>query len=443
MQLYARSGDETLVNTVTQYRQMNPKITRLSTGGYVVLWTDESLTGGDTSGFAVKAQIFDSAGGKVGGQFLVNTATGGHQTVESVAMTPDGGFVAVFRTVSNTLKAQIFDSSGAKVGGELVVAAAVPNSAQTNSHASATVLADGTVIVAWGRSDPGNGDHIFARAFSATGAAVGSEFRIDTAITPSLTPSITALASGGWVATWYSWAASGVVGQLFAADGAKVGGEFTVDSGASSPVVTALSGGGFVVGWGEDDGANDGTLGGVRARIFDGSGAALGPAFQVNSIIRGFQGDIGIDDMPGGGFVVTWTDLSGVGRDWEAYGIMAQLFDSAGEKVGTQFLVDPVTQGGQELSQVAALASGTLVVVWQAATDDSPYPDVKAQLFTPYAGTATDIALSPASVSETAIGNYAVATLSDNGGVNSAKTYALLADSTGGAFRIEGNRLIV
>ena len=41
----------------------------------MVSWSDQSLTGGDASGYSIKAQVFDAAGAKVGSELLVNTAT--------------------------------------------------------------------------------------------------------------------------------------------------------------------------------------------------------------------------------------------------------------------------------------------------------------------------------------------------------------------------------
>ncbi|HYW16715.1 MAG TPA: hypothetical protein VE891_11270, partial [Allosphingosinicella sp.] len=455
VQLYARSGGESLVNTATQNWQANPRIARLGTGGYVVLWTDGSRVGGDASGYAVKGQIFNPAGDKVGGEILVNTATGGSQLVESVAPTASGGFVAVYLTENQAIRGQAFDSSGAKTGGEFFVTASVPNPGETNMNASVTALANGTIIVSWARWDPygtvNNGEHVFARMYGATGVALTGEFRLDSSTTtPGLNPNLTALASGGWVATWvsvddYDW---NVVGQIYAADGTRVGGPFAVDGVTEghqdSPVVVALAGGGFVVGWVGDDGPFENANNrGIKAQVFDNSGAKVGAELLVNTITRGAQDNFEIDDLPGGGFVVTWTDLSGLGGDSHSAGIMAQLFDSAGGKVGTEFLVNTITQGHQASPAVVALASGAFAVAWQSPADPSQYEDIKAQLFVPSAGAATDIALSAASVSEISLGNYAVATLSDNGGVNSARTYTLLADSTGGGFRIEGNRLVV
>ncbi len=62
----ARVGTEILVNTATANGQNNAQITTLSNGGFVVIWRDASAgvggAGGDTSGTAIKAQVFGPAG---------------------------------------------------------------------------------------------------------------------------------------------------------------------------------------------------------------------------------------------------------------------------------------------------------------------------------------------------------------------------------------------
>ena len=76
--------------------------------------------------------------------------------------------------------------------------------------ASVTVLTNGTMLVTWMKADfasgPNNGQHIYAKAFNvATGAALSTEFRLDSSGATGAAqdpPSVTALASGGWVATW-------------------------------------------------------------------------------------------------------------------------------------------------------------------------------------------------------------------------------------------------
>src|SRR5687767_11838052 len=64
--------------------------------------------------------------------------------------------------------------------------------------------------------------------------------------------------------------------QLLAPDGTKIGPELTILAGSGvEPSVTALAGGGFVVTW-------DATFG-IKAQLFDASGVATGPAFDVVS----------------------------------------------------------------------------------------------------------------------------------------------------------------
>jgi Ca2+-binding RTX toxin-like protein len=461
-QLYARSGDETVVNTVTQSTQQLPVITRLASGGYVVVWTDLSQIGSDTSNSSVKGQIYDSGGQKVGGELPINiTSTSGPQRVESAAALPGGGFVVVFETSNELIRAQRFDSAGAPVGAELPVTALNPN--YLNSDASVTVLTNGVMIVTWSRMDfapgPNYGQHIFAKAFSAaTGAALSGEFRLDSSGTSGAhqsDSSVTALASGGWVATWVNDVAGeiDIVGQVFAANGSKVGGEFAVNTATagqqSTPVITALTGGGFAVAWTDglfvhpagntlNTGPTPDTS--VKVQLFTDLGVKVGGEIAVNGANDGHQGMPGIDDLPNGGFVVTWSDRSLSRADQDGYAVMARLFDSSGAAAGNPFLVNSVTAGDQETPAVTGLASGGFAVAWKSAGVDG---DIKAQLFAPSTSGPSDIALSQASVSETAIANQAVATLSDNGGLNGGSSYTLLADSTGGGFRIDGDKLVV
>lgn len=50
---------EFLFNTATQGSQSGATITALPDGGFVIAWQDDSETGGDTSGYAICAQILD------------------------------------------------------------------------------------------------------------------------------------------------------------------------------------------------------------------------------------------------------------------------------------------------------------------------------------------------------------------------------------------------
>ena len=68
-------GSEYLVNTQTSGAQASPCIATLADGGYVICWVDYGETAGDSSGSAIKAQIYEASGTKRGVEFLVNTMT--------------------------------------------------------------------------------------------------------------------------------------------------------------------------------------------------------------------------------------------------------------------------------------------------------------------------------------------------------------------------------
>ena len=124
-----KSGAEFLVNTTTSGAQFSSRVTALAGGGYVVVWVDESQTGADLSGAAVRAQIYSAAGAKIGGEFVVNTTKVGAQTAPDVAALAGGGFVATWQdasatggdTSSDAVRAQVFDPTGIKIGAEQLV----------------------------------------------------------------------------------------------------------------------------------------------------------------------------------------------------------------------------------------------------------------------------------------------------------------------------------
>jgi hypothetical protein len=136
-QVYAAGGapvgGEILVNTAISGPQISPQITALEGGGFVVTWEDSSFgvggAGGDTSGSALKAQVFNAAGGKVGSEILVNTATADGQNTQQITALADGGFVVTWQDFSHVggdpsgtaVKAQVFDAAGGKTGSEILV----------------------------------------------------------------------------------------------------------------------------------------------------------------------------------------------------------------------------------------------------------------------------------------------------------------------------------
>jgi hypothetical protein len=122
-------GSEIPVNTTTLSAQDQPKIAALAGGRFVAAWRDISATGGDTSSQAVRAQIFNADGSKYGSEFLVNTTTTDEQWNPAVIALPNDGFVMTWQDNSKTggdtsqsaIRAQMYDPAGGKIGGEFLV----------------------------------------------------------------------------------------------------------------------------------------------------------------------------------------------------------------------------------------------------------------------------------------------------------------------------------
>jgi Bacterial Ig domain/Cadherin-like domain len=409
MHAVRKSAGEFLVNTATFNGQLNPSVTALTNGNFVVTWEDYSGQGGDAVPASIKAQIFTASGGKVGGEFLVNTATTSTQRFPSVTALTNGAFVVTWEDSSgaggdasaDSIKAQVFDASGAKVGGELLVNTATANS---QANPSITALTNGNFVVTWEDNSLQGGDasstSIKAQMFNVSGNAVstvGGEVLVNTATqNGQIAPAITALAGGGFVVTWSDASGQGgdasgfgIKAQMFDASGTKAGGEFLVNTATSSdqrtPSITALSTGGFIVAWNDGSGqGGDASGGSIKAQIFNAAGGKVGGEKLVNTQTVGSQNFPSITALSNGWFVVTWEDSSGLGGDASFDSIKAQVYDGNGTAIGVEFLVNTSTLSTQAVPSVAALANGSFVVTWQDQSGvggDTTGAGIKAQVF--------------------------------------------------------------
>src|SRR5258707_1206122 len=66
-------GTEFLANTTTAGNQFQNITAGLTNGRFVVAWLDDSATGIDQAGTAVRGQIFNADGSKAGAEFAINT----------------------------------------------------------------------------------------------------------------------------------------------------------------------------------------------------------------------------------------------------------------------------------------------------------------------------------------------------------------------------------
>ena len=182
-------SDRFLVNTTKTDVQSAPSVALLPDGDFVVSWSDDSQTGGDTDNTAIRIQKFDADGNKVGGEKLVNTATTGRQDNGEVVVLPSGTIVVVWGDRSgeggdsdgSAIKLQLFDSDLMPVGGEVLVNTATANDQE---FPRIVVLDDGGFLISWddkSKTEPDtDSGAIRAQRFDANGNPVGDEFVVNT-----------------------------------------------------------------------------------------------------------------------------------------------------------------------------------------------------------------------------------------------------------------------
>lgn len=269
----ARNGTEFLVNTITLNGQEDPSVTDLTDGGFVVTWTDSSTSPDDMSVYAVRGQKFDASGSRIGSEFLVNTTTVDYQLYSSVSGLVGGGFVVTWQdesvtggdTSGNAVRGQLFLASGVKSGPEFLV-----NSTTSSNQGEPSVagLVGGGFVVTWDDNSQSGGDPtdlaVRGQVYDLLGAKSGAEFLVNTTTASYQNKSsVTGLLDGGFVVTWQDGDSLSLRSQHFNADGTKRDAEFAVDAGRGqyNPGITDLTDGSFAVSWQTDAGE-------IGARIF-------------------------------------------------------------------------------------------------------------------------------------------------------------------------------
>ena len=384
-----------LVNETTNLAQTAPSLAALAGGGFVAAWTDAS--GADED---VRARIFDSEGIEIVTEFVVNTTTASDQSNANVAALEGGGFVVSWTDGSGAdqdVRARVFDATGTETVAEFVVNT---TTASNQVDPGIAALTGGGFVVTWADTSGADQD-VRARVFDANGTELVAEFVVNTTTASGqFDPSAAALSGGGFAIAWTdsSGADQDVRVRVFDATGAEVVAEFVANTTTTAfqggPSIVGLDNGNFVVTWTDLSGtAPDASGTAVRGQIYDASGVPVGAGeFLVNTNTNAGQGDPSVSALPGGGFVVSWTDNSGATPDLLGSSVRAQAFDALGVPVGSEIPVNTVRNGDQFGASVTVLDNGDFVVGWEdtsGAAPDGSGSSVRARIFTP-AGETVD-----------------------------------------------------
>ncbi|MGV3549423.1 M10 family metallopeptidase C-terminal domain-containing protein [Rhizobium sp.] len=368
---------ETRVNTYTDSSQMMQEMIALPDGGWVVTWV--SYQDGNSG---IYQQIYAADGATYGGETRVsNIQAGRNLLMPQIALLDDGGWVVAWVSDRNGVHQQAFNADGTKQGSEAKVST---NWVGEQVNHQLTVLADGGWVVTWvdDNGDQGGSAGVYQQVFDADGTARGTESRVNTHIAGNqLVPQITALSDGGWVVGWVSDGqdgdGKGVYQQIFNADGTTRGEEAqvnTLTAGNQEAVrITALADGGWVVVWrspAEEENQWD-----VYQQVYDEDGSALGGETLVSAGTVASQSDLEIKTLADGGWVVTWAGFS------PNFGIYQRVFNADGTAQGDAARASTNLFYQKMFQQSTGLADGGWVVTWSTYTQDGDGLGVYQQAF--------------------------------------------------------------
>lgn len=352
----------------------------LADGGWVVTWNS---TGQDGDGLGVYQQRFDANGMAVGEETRVNTTTTNNQADSRVTGLANGGWVVTWVDAQNdyNICQQCFDASGAHVGSEIRM-----NTALSNDPDVAALPGGGWIVVFSNFSS--NIFLIKAQQYTATGTAAGDTVTVATSTDNQYEPAIATLYDGGWVVSWYGDGAGdsdGIFMQAYNADGSKRGLETrcnTYTPGTQRGVdVAGLSDGGWLVAWHSPD--QDGSGFGIYQQRYTANGLAQGPENRVNTVTAGDQNLAAVCALTGGGWVVTWQSNNQFSAT-SGNDIYLQHFDILGNKVGSEELVNThFTVGEQTAPNITATADGGWTISWVSVGEDGSGTGIYQQHYRP------------------------------------------------------------
>jgi hypothetical protein len=378
-------GPEMLVNTTTTGNQTFPSAAIGSGGESVVVWSGRGV--GDSDG-GIFFQLYDNTFAPQGTETRVNVTTSSFQHKPLVSIAPDGTFVVVWSgkgigDIDSGVFARRYAANGTPLTGELRVNT---TSAYYQQEPSIAIANDGTFLITWSGNGPGDMSGIFYQRFDAMANPVGVETLVNTTVvgTQKL-PSIGIDDLGTFTIAWSGNGVgdtAGVFLQRFSAAGAPIGGEVRVNTttiAAQEDASIAVAPDGVaVVTW--TSASQDGAIGGVIGQEFDAAGAKFGGEFIINTTTLGDQKHSSVAMAGNTGFVVAWSGR-GVGDDSGVFtrrfarnpAIPHNLIAADGQGAGAEAISVAMIAGSVEEAVRRWTASGMVTTAQLAALGSVDY----------------------------------------------------------------------
>jgi protocatechuate 3,4-dioxygenase beta subunit len=356
--------------------QNAPSIAENSSGAFVIAWEGSEATGTAPD---IYAQPFDATGAALGPRFPVNSVTAGPQVKPVVAIDSAGGFVVAWQSPDASgagIFARRFDAAGAPLAAEFPVNT---TSAADQTVPSVAMLPNGGFVIAWtSNTQDGSGLGIYARRFDANANPITGEFLINTTTAGDQTGvSLAIRPDGAFWAAWRNVPDASIRAQLFDSSGVRAGPEVLVGTNTLvAPMVAVDPLGDCVVAW-----SNSGS---IFARRLGPIGDQVGLAYKVNTLTSTGTPSLAMDAQ--GNYVIVYT--TGVG-DGDKLGVLAQRYSASGLAEGSEVQVNTFTTGDQQTPVVAMDAAGNFTAAWTSNGQNAADVGVYAQRYIEYTDSAS------------------------------------------------------
>ncbi len=410
-----KAGDEIHINTTTSYSQWDASIEALGDGKFVVAWESQQYdsSGGNTAYvsnvymnifgsddaplFATDLRVNNTAADYYysdGGRWSSSTTDRDEYLNPEVTAFDDGSFAVAMlhydyyrhneTTISNTILVQHYTADGDELGGET---AALGNGTNVTYF---DMFAQGATLVIVSVDQTQNG---VAVTYDAAGNVV-STLNLGLMGSNVRELSTELLADGSYVVTWHSSndagdEAYGIFAKIVAADG-TVGATFHVntvtDNNQQNPAVTQLADGNIVIAWeGYDDGNNGGAYTdpywGVYAQIFDAAGNRIGGEIHLNTLTVWHQQMPELMATEDGGFIAVWGSTDGTV-------VYQQSFDAMGNPLSSSVTMpleiaptfENMPSGADIAVTVSGLPDGASLSAGVSAGDPAVWTLTQAEL---------------------------------------------------------------
>ncbi|WP_425037414.1 calcium-binding protein [Primorskyibacter sp. S187A] len=355
------------------------KVTGLPDGNFLATWIDAADNG-------LQMQIIHANGHKVGNVTTLE-ATAGRAVTDfyDVAVSDTGEIWVAASTapvettnyavaVTSVTLDDLAGGAAERLDPDWFRADARPDGPQVGP--SITILDNGNAAVTW-VENLGSAGIVKANILSApettlTGALTVNALTLTSGLFKT---SVTTLENGNFVVAFDGASTIGgsqsVEFQMFQPNGVKIGTPIVVPSSSDiAPFdgeIAALKGGGFVVVWQSGSATSD--LIDIRFEIFDANGVSQTSEIVANATKPSVQHQPALVTLEDGGFVVAWSDTSGL-RDDPTPGVFAREFDGRGIPINEEFLLNTRTIGEQSAPQIA-VANGKLAAIWNTFSDSA------------------------------------------------------------------------